>query len=70
MQNFDQAQRLREAVVYKKTTDNKERSTKSATRVICVSSGKGGVGKSNFTINLAIALQSQGKKVIVFFINA
>ncbi len=65
MQNYDQAQRLREAVVFKKSTENKERANNSATRVICVSSGKGGVGKSNFTINLAIALQSQGKKVIV-----
>lgn len=36
------------------------------TKVIAVTSGKGGVGKTNFTINLAIALQRLGKQVIVF----
>lgn len=34
-------------------------------RVISVTSGKGGVGKSNVVSNLAIALSSQGKKVLV-----
>ncbi len=34
-------------------------------RVITVTSGKGGVGKSNTTINLAIQLQKMGKKVII-----
>jgi ATP-binding protein involved in chromosome partitioning len=31
--------------------------------VICVGSGKGGVGKSSLTVNLAAALQAEGKKV-------
>lgn len=34
-------------------------------RVITVTSGKGGVGKSNTTINLAIQFQKMGKKVII-----
>jgi len=34
-------------------------------RVVCVTSGKGGVGKSNLTTNLAYALARQGKRVLV-----
>jgi len=35
------------------------------TRVITISSGKGGVGKTNFAVNLGIAFSKLGKKVIV-----
>jgi ATP-binding protein involved in chromosome partitioning len=31
--------------------------------VVCIGSGKGGVGKSSLTVNMAAALQAEGKKV-------
>lgn len=38
---------------------------KRSARVITVTSGKGGVGKTNVTINLAIALSEQGLRVVI-----
>lgn len=35
-------------------------------RIISIASGKGGVGKSNFAVNVSIALQKTGKKVLIF----
>lgn len=56
----DQAQGLRNLVQIKNELGTRE------TRVITVTSGKGGVGKSNFTLNFALTLQSRGYKVLVF----
>ena len=43
----------------------KEASKRQPARVLTVTSGKGGVGKTNISINLAIALAQQGKRVIL-----
>ena len=37
-----------------------------STRVLAVTSGKGGVGKTNVTCNVALAMSRMGKKVVVF----
>ena len=42
-----------------------ERMNDSSLRVLAVSSGKGGVGKTNVVANLACALSKKGKKVLV-----
>src|SRR5437867_4661272 len=52
---MDQAERLRELVSGKE----------ARARVIAVTSGKGGVGKTNLAVNLAIVLVGRGKRVIV-----
>lgn len=39
--------------------------SKAKMRVISVTSGKGGVGKTNFTVNLALALIDYGYRVII-----
>lgn len=55
----DQAQRLREQISY----DNDLRDDAV---VVSIVSGKGGVGKSNFTINFALGLEKTGNKVLIF----
>ncbi len=37
-----------------------------STRIIAVTSGKGGVGKTNVVANLAVAYQRMGKRVLIF----
>lgn len=56
----DQAQTLRNMV------QSQHDSRSKTTKVITVTSGKGGVGKSNFTLNFALTLQKRGYKVLVF----
>ncbi len=54
---MDQAQQLR--------IIKANRQTRPLARVITVTSGKGGVGKSNTAINLAIQFKKMGKRVII-----
>ena len=57
---MDQASQLRNII---KMNTQVQRPT---ARVITVTSGKGGVGKSNVSINLAVQLRRLGQRVIIF----
>ena len=46
-------------------SEDPDRGGRSSTQVIAVSSGKGGVGKSNVVANLAVALTKLGKRVLI-----
>ncbi|GIP46650.1 Flagellum site-determining protein YlxH [compost metagenome] len=61
----DQAQALRQ-LVSSHVGPAESKFRKGSARILTVSSGKGGVGKSNFTLNFALALKSLGRKVLLF----
>lgn len=54
---MDQADKLRQLV--------SENETRPSARVITVTSGKGGVGKSSLSLNLAICMRRMGKQVVL-----
>lgn len=71
----DQAENLRKMVQQKQNNSKSDSTSNSksgaeknsdSARIYTVTSGKGGVGKSNFTANLALALQEKGKNVVLF----
>ncbi|WPC82352.1 MinD/ParA family protein [Bacillus halotolerans] len=63
MNRFDQAATLR-AKMKKRERDLPIVFAQKA-KTLAVISGKGGVGKSNITLNMALALQDKGKKVLL-----
>ena len=63
----DQAKALRD-IINKVNNDNISTpigKIKTSAKVLTITSGKGGVGKSNVTVNLAIALSDMGYRVVV-----
>lgn len=55
---MDQAEKLRKLM-------GRRAPVKKPFKVITIASGKGGVGKTNFVINLAVVLQRKGQKVAI-----
>lgn len=64
----DQAERLRQLMGNMSMPIALDRTVAgpSACRVIAVTSGKGGVGKTNISVNLALAMANKGKNVLLF----
>ncbi len=58
----DQASKLREMV----SESNREETRMQSARVIAITSGKGGVGKTTMSVNLALEMARRGNRVVVF----
>lgn len=58
---MDQAEKLRQIIAAQQSKNLNS----GEARIIAVTSGKGGVGKTNFTINIALALRALGKRVTI-----
>ncbi|HZS49134.1 MAG TPA: MinD/ParA family protein [Blastocatellia bacterium] len=65
---MDQATGLRELVRRQQTNNSASlrKSMERTMRIVAVTSGKGGVGKSNFVANTAMALADRGERVVIF----
>ncbi len=63
----DQAEQLRALMRSKQKAplESSDRVERKKTRIITVASGKGGVGKTNVSVNMALAYARLGKRVIV-----
>lgn len=62
---LDQAQILKNYIQGKKKIADNDNTIKSSAKIISVTSGKGGVGKSNFTVNFAVELAKRGNRVLI-----
>ena len=63
----DQAQKLRNIMDSSiKNCNNEVNNSRYKAEILSITSGKGGVGKTNFTINLALSLRNLGYEVLVF----
>lgn len=64
---MDQAQQLRNVIKMrnKKDNSNKNEGSLNTARVVTITSGKGGVGKSNLAVNLAVQLRKADKRVVI-----
>lgn len=60
---MDQAHQLRNIVALLR--ENRISDEKNKTRVVTITSGKGGVGKTTFTVNLAVSLSKRGFRVLI-----
>lgn len=61
---IDQATKLREMMKTSNQESN-DKENKQMAKVISISSGKGGVGKTNFALNFSISLKRLGYEVVV-----
>ncbi|HCC53587.1 MAG TPA: flagellar synthesis regulator FleN [Desulfobulbaceae bacterium] len=66
---MNQAETLERIMTHSQNKQTKMAASRASTelqpRVICVTSGKGGVGKTNIVTNLGYALAKAGKKVLI-----
>lgn len=67
----DQAENLRQIIINlngkqkQNIINTPDNITKKTSKVISITSGKGGVGKTNIAVNLALALGDSGKRVVI-----